>query len=58
MLQDPFFDSDEMLIDECNSFMIAANITTSMTLTNALYYLIKDQTIMKRVRDIITKEIT
>lgn len=41
MLLDPFFDTDEMIIDECNSFMIAANITTSITLTNALFYLIR-----------------
>eukprot|EP00347_Sterkiella_histriomuscorum_P017019 403350965 len=57
MLQDPFFDSDEMIIDECNSFMIAANITTSMTLTNALYYLTKHKDILGNVREIIKKEI-
>lgn len=57
MLKDPFFNNDEMIIDECNSFMIAANITTSMTLTNAIFYLCKYPQIKARLRDVINKEV-
>ncbi|CDW82123.1 cytochrome family subfamily polypeptide 55 precursor [Stylonychia lemnae] len=57
MLQDEFFNSDEMIIDECNSFMIAANITTSITLTNALFYLIKHPNILQRVREECIKDL-
>ncbi|CDW76461.1 cytochrome family subfamily polypeptide 55 precursor [Stylonychia lemnae] len=51
LMQDEYFKSDEVIIDECNTFMLAANLTTSITLTNLIFYLIKDQSIMRKVRE-------
>ena len=40
LLKDDFFKgSDEMMIDECVAFMGAATQTTTLMISNALYYL-------------------
>jgi cytochrome P450 len=44
-----FNKSDEMMIDECITFMLAATQTTTLLITNALYFITKDSDVIKKI---------
>jgi cytochrome P450 len=44
MLNDELFaDKDDFLIDECLTFMLAATMTTTLLISNAIYYLTQNE---------------
>ncbi|CDW85751.1 cytochrome p450 [Stylonychia lemnae] len=49
LCQDPYFD-DETIITECTTFLAAANVTNSITVTNAMFYLMRDRHILEKAR--------
>ncbi|CDW82254.1 cytochrome family subfamily polypeptide 55 precursor [Stylonychia lemnae] len=51
ILQDSYFEKDKDIIDEVVGFMTASNVTTSIVMTNAIFYLTKNQEAFKKVRD-------
>ncbi|CDW85044.1 cytochrome p450 [Stylonychia lemnae] len=52
ILSNPYFEGkDKTIIDDCCNFFNASNVTTSTTLTNLLFFLIRDQDILKKIRD-------
>ncbi|CDW84544.1 cytochrome family subfamily polypeptide 55 precursor [Stylonychia lemnae] len=52
ILQNPFFEGkDKTIVDECCNFFSASNVTTSTTITNLLFYLIRNKNISKKIRE-------
>ncbi len=39
LTDDLFKDKDDYMVDECLTFMLAATMTTTMLISNAIYYL-------------------
>jgi cytochrome P450 len=63
LLEDEMFKNDEeVIIDECITFMIASSQTTSLLISNALFYLTQKedirQKIMKEIHDVLFKNYT
>ena len=52
---DLFKGQDQYIIDECLTFMAAASQTTTLLISNALYYLTKNKEVCERLREEIKK---
>ncbi|CDW82654.1 cytochrome family subfamily polypeptide 55 precursor [Stylonychia lemnae] len=51
ILQNPFFEGkDKVVIDECCTFFSASNVTSATTITNLLFFLIRNQDLIKKIR--------
>jgi cytochrome P450 len=51
LLSDEMFkDNVDMILDECMTFIGAATQTTSFLINNALYYLMKNPEVMKKLK--------
>ncbi|CDW76295.1 cytochrome family subfamily polypeptide 55 precursor [Stylonychia lemnae] len=51
ILQDSYFQDDKDIIDEVMGFMTASNVTTSIAMTNIIFYLTKSQESFRKVRE-------
>ncbi|CDW81283.1 cytochrome family subfamily polypeptide 55 precursor [Stylonychia lemnae] len=49
LCEDSYF-NDESIITECTTFLAAANVTNSITVTNAMFYLMRDRHILQKAR--------
>lgn len=56
MVNDEVFrDSDTYILDECITFMLAATMTTTLLITNSIYYLAKYPDVAKKLRTEIAR---
>lgn len=54
LINDPYFkDNDDMIIDECMTFMFASTQTVTILITNALFFF----TMKTNIRDRVRKEL-
>ncbi len=55
LIEDEVFkDQDTYILDECITFMLASTITTTLLITNSIYYFTKHPEILKKMRDEFT----
>lgn len=55
MVDDEVFNtSDTYILDECITFMLAATMTTTLLITNSIYYLAKYPDVAKKLRSEIS----
>ena len=54
---DLFKDKDEYMVDECLTFMLAATMTTTMLISNAIYYLTQNPDYRIKLRNEMAKNI-
>lgn len=54
---DLFKDKDDYMVDECLTFMLAATMTTTMLISNAIYYLTQNPESLSKLRKEMAKNI-
>ena len=57
LTDDLFKDKNDYMVDECLTFMLAATMTTTMLISNAIYYLTQNTETLGKLRDEMKKSI-